>query len=176
MKRAALILSILLVNVPAHSAIAMIGTKIDGYFIDKFNLVKAEVVITKSGNDNPNDEYIPDECRVQLPNTSVNQIGNLVSCDTILINEGDLNDDGFDELSVYSAPLHGCTYNMSTFSFKNGFFQAIVPMFLVQTACEPFSSLELNKLVFKENSSVFYMTTDPNDESGKLIKNKVSIK
>ena len=65
---------------------------------------------------------------------------------------------------------------MSTFSFKNGVFQEIVPMFLVQTACEPFSSLELHKLVFKENSSVFYMTTDPNDESGNLIKNKASIK
>ena len=129
MKRAALILSILLVNVPAHSAIAMIGTKIDGYFIDKFNLLKAEVVITKSGNDNPNDEYIPDECKVQLPNTSSDQIGNPVSCDTILINEGDLNDDGIDELSVYSAPLHGCTYNMSTFHLKMEYFKKLYPCF-----------------------------------------------
>ncbi|MEL6092806.1 hypothetical protein [Plesiomonas shigelloides] len=176
MKSAALILSILLVNVPAHSAIAKIGTKIDGYFIDKNKLVKAEVVITKASNDNPNDEYTPAECRVQLPDTSFNQIGNIVSCDTILINEGDLNDDGIDELSVYSAPLHGCTYNMSTFSFKDGVFQEIIPMFLVQTACEPLSSLELKKLVFKENNLVFYMTTDPNDDIDKLIKNKVSIK
>jgi len=61
-------------------------------------------------------------------------------------------------------------------SFKNGTFQPIVPLFLVQTGCDPLSNQNIENLVFEDRGAVYFMDFDPNDESGRLIKKKVVIK
>lgn len=152
-----------------------IGTKVSGSFQKNGITTTAEVVLTRKGHANPNEDYTPDECKVKFSNPSIEPIYTHDTCEVTLVNEGDLNNDGADDLSVYSAPLHGCTYNMATYSLKNGTVQPIVPLFLVQTACDPLSNQDIESLVFEDSGSVYFMDFDPNDESGKLIKIKKKV-
>lgn len=178
MKKTILILITFLISTTAFSETnsSTIGNEINGSFQQNGETITAEVVLTQKGHENPNADYTPDECKVKFSNPSIKAIDIYDSCEVTLVNEGDLNNDGKDDISVYSAPLHGCTYKMVTYSLINGIMQPIVPLFLVQTACNPLSNKDIEDLVFKDKGLVYFMDFDPNDESGKLIKKKVFIK
>jgi hypothetical protein len=98
---------------------------------------------------------------------------NIGCCDVRIINEGDLNNDGADELSLFQAPVNGCVYSMTTHSFKNGNWLQIVKPFLIMTGCDGISNEELQKRIFTENNNIYYLDPDLNDENGALIKKKV---
>lgn len=93
-----------------------------------------------------------------------------------LINEGDLNNDGADELSVFQAPMNGCTYSMTAYSFKNGRWKQIIETFLIPTGCDEMNDLTLQNRIFKENNAIYYYNADLNDEKGKPIKKKATVK
>lgn len=88
-----------------------------------------------------------------------------------LINEGDLNNIAGDEITIYSPPLGGCTYHMTTYSLIDHKWKIIVPTFLIPTACEEISNDELQARIFKEGNSIYYYETDP--ETFELIKTKI---
>jgi len=56
-------------------------------------------------------------------------------CEATLINEGDLNGDELDEISVVQAPLNGCTYTLSTFTNVNGTWKKLFEPFLLSNGC-----------------------------------------
>ncbi|MFP9112369.1 hypothetical protein ACLI1A_00375 [Flavobacterium sp. RHBU_3] len=93
-------------------------------------------------------------------------------CGMILVNEGDLDGDGLDELGVAQAPLHGCVYDYMAYTYKNGKWKRYVDMFLIPTACEGISREDVQKLVFKEGNTVYFMQADLNDENFKKVKTK----
>lgn len=97
-------------------------------------------------------------------------------CDVYLINEGDLNKDKTTEISVFQAPENGCTYMWTTYSYKAGQWEKLIPMFLVPTYCDPFTAAELDKKVFTEDDKVCYWDIDPSDEQGKPSKKQVTVK
>jgi hypothetical protein len=97
-------------------------------------------------------------------------------CDVYLINEGDLNKDKAMELSIFQAPENGCTYMWTTYSYKEGLWTKLIPMFLVPTYCDPFTAADLEKIVFTENGKVYYWEIDPNDQEGKPKKKQVAVK
>ena len=97
-------------------------------------------------------------------------------CAVYLIYEGDLNNDKATEISVFQAPENGCTYRWTTYSYKNGKWTTLIPLFLVPTACDPIKVPDLENKVFIENGLVYYWDLDPNDTGNKQIKKQVTIK
>ncbi|KAA5534944.1 hypothetical protein F0919_10115 [Taibaiella lutea] len=96
--------------------------------------------------------------------------------DIYLINEGDLNNIRGDEITVYGPPLHGCTYEMSTYTYADGAWKLIIEPFLIPTACNEMSDAELQNRILKEGGVVYYYDTDVNDVHFRLIKKKARLK
>lgn len=97
------------------SSLTNIGIKIQGDFNGDKKKDFATAIKTKIGQGNPVEEGTADEFEIQFSGNNLKSI-NAGCCDIILINEGDLNNDGADELSVFQAPMNGCTYSMTTYS------------------------------------------------------------
>lgn len=98
-----------------------------------------------------------------------------VCCGVLLVNEGDLNGDGKDELGVANAPLHGCTYDYQVYTYKNGKWLRYIESFLIPNACDGIDRDKVQELVFKEGNTVYYMKTNVNDEDFKKIKTKAKV-
>lgn len=160
------------IKTPALSAI---GNKIYGDFDGDGKADLATAIKIKEGKGNPIEDGTADEYKIQFSGTQLTAL-NTGCCEIRLINEGDLNNDGADDLSIYQAPMNGCTYSITTYSFTNGVWKQIIETFLIPTACNYLSDADLQKRVFKENDIVYYYNTDQNDENGKLIKKRVTIK
>jgi hypothetical protein len=82
-----------------------------------------------------------------------------------LINEGDLNEDGHDELSIYQAPEHGCTYTMSTWSLHNNMWRKITDSWEVPTGCNYVSDEDLQNRIVLEDGVVYYYQEDAKDSN-----------
>ncbi len=152
---------------------ATIGSTIKGNFSTTKKEVFAFVVQTKPIKDIPNKDAIREAYTVFFSDEHIKPI-EIGCCDAKLINEGDLNNDGKEDITIYQAPENGCTYSMQTYSFQNGNWKRIVPLFLIPTACDALSDTALQKMIFKVDNSLYFYDTDPN--SMKLIKKKVIIK
>lgn len=153
------------------SNLSQIGEKIQDNFKGHGKIYVAIAVKIKEGQGNPVEDGIPDEYEIQFS-------GNLEAikagcCYIRLINEGDLNSDGTDEISLFQSPMNGCTYSMTTYSFLNGNWKKLFNSFLIPTACEQINDEDLQKRIYKEDKCVYFLDTDPNDESGELLKKRV---
>ncbi|WP_118952877.1 hypothetical protein [Taibaiella helva] len=147
---------------------------IRGDFDGDGRIDSATVVHVKEGRGNPVEDGTPDEYEIRFPGSSTLKPVKAGCCSLRLVNEGDLDDDGADELSLVQAPMNGCTYPMKTCSFTHGAWRDIVPLFLVPTGCSPVSEEALQQRVSAEKGSIYYLDTDGNDENGELIRKKVS--
>ena len=77
-----------------------------------------------------------------------------------LINEGDLNGDGTDELSLAGEPNHGCNLFLTTYGYHAGAWIEVVPVFMAPTFCDEVSDEELQKKVFLEDGRVYFTELD----------------
>lgn len=93
-----------------------------------------------------------------------------------LINEGDLNGDGREDISVYQAPLHGCTYVMSSWAFTKSGWKQVADPWLVYSGCNYLSDDDLQSRVVMEDGIVFYYQEDPGDEHLTLVKKEMGMK
>lgn len=103
------------------------------------------------------------------------RINNIGCCEVFLINEGDLNDDGTDEISIYQAPLNGRTYTMSTYSYANNAWRQI-NSFLIPTAFLEGEDWDLQNMVYKENGSIYCKEVNTNAAAPKFNAVKVELK
>jgi hypothetical protein len=154
-----------------ENKLEMVGEKIQGDFNgDKQpEFVVATKLTEQQGN--PVEGGTLAVYQLQFSNASLPSI-RIGCCKVQIINEGDLNKDGTDELSLFQAPVNGCVYSMTTYSFKNGDWQQIIKPFMIMTGCEGMSNENLQKWIFTENKIIYYLDTDLNDEKGTLIKKK----
>lgn len=152
----------------------VIGNKIQGDFDGDGKTDIATAIKVKEGKGNPVEDGTPDEYEIQFSGAQLKAL-NAGCCDIRLVNEGDLDNDGADDISVFQAPMNGCTYSMSTYSFKNGSWKQIVDTFLIPTACNELNDTDLQKRIFKEDNVVYYLDSDPNDENGKLMRKKARL-
>lgn len=157
------------------SGLPIIGEKIQGDFNGDRKIDTATAIKIKEGQGNPIEDGTPDEYQIQFSGNGFKPI-NAGCCDIRLINEHDLNNDGADEISIFQAPMNGCTYSMTTYSFVNGSWKQIVKPFSIPTGCDDISDDDLQKRIFKENKTIYYFHVDPNDGNGKLVKKKVTAK
>ncbi len=152
-----------------------IGEKIKGHFLDKSKFTTVEVVQLRGAQGNPVEDGISAAYEIRFSDRKLKPI-KADCCDITLINEGDLNHDGKDELSVYQAPMNGCSYTMTTYALIKGQWQKIVDSYLVPSGCETLSEKELQDLVFKKNQEIYYLSKDMSQEHGPWIRNKVNPK
>ena len=152
-----------------------IAEKIEGNFLGNGKTIVATAIKIKEGKGNPAEDGTPDEYEIRFSDSQLKPI-KAGCCEVILINEGDLNHNGNDEISVYQAPMNGCTYTMTIYSSSNGKWNKIIDTFLVPTACEPLSKDDLQKMIARDKKGIYYYQKEMDDENGKLIKKKVSDK
>ena len=152
-----------------------IGEKIEGNFLGNGKKIIASVIKTKEAKGNPIEDGTPAEYEIRFSDKKLKPI-KTGCCEIILINEGDLNRDGTDEISIYQAPMNGCTYAMETYSNIKGNWKKIVDRFLIPTGCDGISKDDLQKRIFRESNQIFYLEKDMSEGNGKLIKKKAEQK
>lgn len=155
--------------------IPTVGTAVQGDFNGDGKKEYAFAVQTKQSEGNPMDGGIPGEYAV---NFSTDKLKSIIigCCEATIINEGDLNGDGRDEISVFQAPMNGNTFSMTTYSYVNGAWKITIETFLIPTAGDYLSDESLQKRIFKENNSVYFYDVDVNDENFRLVKKKARLK
>lgn len=94
------------------------SSRISGDFNGDGKTEYAWAVISKPGHGNPMEDGVADEFSLQFSDPSIPEF-KIGCCEVTLINEGDLNHDGADELSTYQAPGNGNTYDWTTYTFKD---------------------------------------------------------
>ncbi|MBC8988211.1 hypothetical protein H9X96_20855 [Pedobacter sp. N36a] len=148
--------------------------RIQGDFIGNGRRGYAAAVKIAERQGNPVEGGTADQYEIRFSDSRIKSI--MVGCCKVrLINEGDLNHDKADEISVFQAPMNGCTYSMTTYSYKNGSWNKVVATFLIPTGCEMIRDQDLQQRVFLEKGTIYYYVSDPN-RSGKLIKKKAMIR
>jgi len=151
-----------------------VGTKIEGDFTGSNQPEHAEALKTKVAIGNPAEDGSPAEYTIVFGNKNLNPIS-AGCCEIQLVNEGDLNGDGADELSLFQAPANGCTFTMTTYTHKGGKWTKLFEPFGIPTACEEITQDDIQKRVFKEDGKMYIYETDVNDENFKLVKKEVKI-
>ncbi|MCD9855832.1 hypothetical protein LUD75_13995 [Epilithonimonas sp. JDS] len=167
---------LLLINTVAFAQTSQkkkIGEEIEGHFLGNGKAIVATATKTKEAKGNPIENGTPAEYEIRFSDKKLKPI-KIGCCEMTLINEGDLDNNGADDLSVFQAPMNGCTYSMTTYSFINGNWRKIVDTFLIPTGCESINHNDLQKMIFRENKNIYYLEKDLIDENGKLIKKKAT--
>ena len=150
-------------NANAQKIPNKIGDKIYGDFNGDGKEESAYRVLTKKGYGNPVENGTPDQYEIHFSDKTINPI-KVNCCWFKLINEGDLDKDGADELTIVQSPENGCIGTVSTFTIKDKKSNLLFKPFLL-FICGKLSNVELQKLVITENNIVYYHEADPNDEN-----------
>lgn len=140
-----------------------IGDKIYGDFDGDGKIESAFRVLTKKGQGNPVENGTPDKYEIHFSNKNINPI-KVNCCWFKLINEGDLDEDGADEITIVQSPENGCIGTVSTFTIKDKKSNLLFKPFLL-FICAELSDKELQKLIVTENNIIYYHEADPNDEN-----------
>lgn len=93
-----------------------------------------------------------------------------------LVNEGDLNQDGGDELSVFQESPHGGFYFVSTWSYTKGRWRRITKTWVVPYFCDYISDEELQGRIVLEDGTVYYYEADVKDENFSLVKKEMYLR
>ncbi|RPD39161.1 hypothetical protein [Chitinophaga barathri] len=72
-----------------------------------------------------------------------------------LVNEGDLDYDGVDELSAFGEVSPDCSVSHITFSFKKGKWEVFTGPHYLTTSCAPMTDKDLQKCMVLENDTLF---------------------
>jgi hypothetical protein len=143
----------------------------DGDGIKEF----AFAVQTKTGKGNPIDGGSAGEFAIGFSDAKFKSI-NVGCCNFTLINEGDLNNDGKPDITIFQSPMNGNIYSLTTYSYFNGAWKIILNEMFSYPEHHDLSDDDLQKLIVKEGGIVYMLNVDPNDEDMKLVKMKVKLK
>jgi hypothetical protein len=159
------------IDVPKRT-LDSIGSTIEFDFSIDGTFEKATVVLIKEALGNPIEDGTPAEYEIQFAGKKTIESIKL-NTNAILIDEGDLDNDGLSELSVCQEPMNGCTYQMTTYTFKNRKFKTLFEPFLIPTACEVLSNEILHNKVYKTKKGIYIKDIDANDDNFKTIEKLV---
>lgn len=151
-----------------------VGTSVEGDFDGDGSKEYAFLVLTEKGGGHPLDGGTADKYSIKFSSNDLKSLP-IGCCEARLVNEGDLTNNGTDELSIYQAPVNGNTYTMTTYSFINGDWKVLFDPFLIPTGGDYLSDEELQSRVFLQGDSIYYYDVDVNDENSGLIKKKATL-
>lgn len=92
-----------------------------------------------------------------------------------LVNEGDLNGDGDDDISIFVQSMHACMYTASTWSYIAGRWMRITDYWNIPTACDYLSDEDLENRIVMEDGVIYYYETDINDKDLPLVKKELTL-
>ncbi|OMP76128.1 MULTISPECIES: hypothetical protein [unclassified Chitinophaga] len=150
------------------------SSKISGDFNGDGKTEDVWAIITKAGHGNPVENGVADELGLQFSDPALPPV-KIGCCEVRLFNEGDLDHDGAEELTVYQAPENGNVYQMYTYTFKNNAWVLLYDPFLIPTGGDYLSDKELQDRVVMENDTIFYYDVDLNSEKQELVKKQVML-
>lgn len=145
-----------------------IGSKIYGDFNGDGKHEYAFRILVKKGYGNPVDDGMPDEYEIKFSDASIKSL-NVNCCWFTLVNEGDLNNDGADNITIVQDPENGCLGLVSTYTFKNNIGARLFDPFFV-FICDGIDESTVRNLVTKEDNVIYVLEIDPN--GGMPIKTK----
>ncbi len=140
-----------------------VGDSIYGDFNGDKKFEYAYRKLIKKGFGNPVENGSPSEYEIKFSDKSIKPI-NVGCCWFKLINEGDLDNNDSDEISIIQSPENGCVGNIKTFSVKDGKKTDLIKSFSM-FICAELTDDELQKLIVLEKNIVYYHEADPNDEN-----------
>ena len=134
-----------------------VGDKIYGDFNGDGRFEYAFRVLTKKGNGNPNEDGTSDIYEIHFSDKNIKPIKDDFNW-FWLINEGDLNNDGSDEISAREDPTNGCIGIVKTFTIKNGKdYYLFEPFSFYSGTCDNKMSINPQDLVENDNGIVYYL-------------------
>lgn len=140
-----------------------VGDSIYGDFNGDKKFEYAYRKLIKKGFGNPVENGSPSEYEIKFSDKSIKPI-NVGCCWFKLINEGDLDNNGSDEISIIQSPENGCIGYIKTYSIKDNKKTDLINSFSM-FICAELTDDELQKLIVLENNIVYYHEADPNDEN-----------
>jgi len=155
-----------------------VGDKIYGDFNGDGKFEYAYRKLVKKGYGNPVENGIPAEYELHFSDEKIKPIkDNLYYF--ILINEGDLNNDGSDEISVRQDPMNGCTGLVKVFTIKDGESSYLFkPFWFYRGVCDNDISIDPEDLVENDNGTIYYyeynVDADLEPNNGYSINSKES--
>lgn len=130
----------------------------------------------KEGSGNPVEGGEAAVFEIRFSNNKISPI-NVGCCSIRLINEGDLNKDGADDLSVFQAPMNGNIYLVKTLSLKKkDQWSLIMDPLLVPVVNGDISDKALQERIFLENGLLYFLEVDIDDENFRLVKKQAVLK
>lgn len=145
-----------------------IGSKIYGDFNGDGKHEYAFRILVKKGYGNPVEDGVPDEYEIKFSDASIKSL-NVGCCWFHLLNEGDLNNDGADNITIVQDPENGCLGLVSTYTFKNNIGARLFDPFFV-FICDGIDVSTIESLVTKEDDVIYVLEIDP--DGGMPIKTK----
>lgn len=150
-------------NTIGQKANNKVGDTIYGDFNGDKKFEYAYRKLIKKGVGNPIEDGTPDVYEVCFSDVNIKPIKDDFYW-FILINEGDLDNDGSDELSVREDPMNGCLGLVKTFTIKKEeTYYLIEPFSFYRGACNNKISINPEDLVEKTNNAVYYYEYDANN-------------
>lgn len=114
------------------------------------------------------DGGVPEEYEIQFSDSTIRSIP-VGCCGFTLMNKGDLDNDGADEIIIVQDPHNGCLGRVQTYTIKNNKGRYLFePFFLF--ICDGVSDEDMLGLIVKENYTVYYYEVDLNEQ--KRVKKK----
>lgn len=92
-----------------------------------------------------------------------------------LVNEGDLNTDGQDEISIFVQSMRSCMYTASTWSYQAGRWIRITDYWTIPTVCDYLSDEDLQDRIVVEDGELYYYETDVSDKDLPLVKKELTL-
>jgi hypothetical protein len=140
-----------------------VGDTIYGDFNGDKKIEYAYRFLAKNGNGNSVENGIPNQYEIRFSDKTIKNI-KVNCCWFKLINEGDLDNDGNDEITIVQSPENGCLGTVSTYTLKKDSSSLLFKPFSM-FICAELTDTELQKLIIKENNIVYFYEADPNDEN-----------
>lgn len=145
-----------------------IGERIYGDFNGDGQYEYAYRKLVKEGYGNPAEDGVPDKYEIQFSDSTIHPIP-VGCCGFTLMNKGDLDNDGADEIIIVQDSYNGCHALVQPYTIKNNRGSYLFePFFLF--ICDGVSDEDMLGLIVKENYTVYYYVVDVNEQ--KRVKKK----
>lgn len=125
-----------------------------GNFLYTGKLDTAYVVKVKQGKGTSAEDGIADGYELRFTGSKIKH--NIGCCEARIINEGDLNGDGCDDLTLYQYPENGCTIFVNTLRCNGSKCTKLIDPFMYSAACEPVPDSAVQALIIQRGGKIFF--------------------
>jgi hypothetical protein len=135
--------------------------KIEADFNGDGKKESAELILTVKGQGNPqtDKDYKLDEYELKFSDDKIPAM-KPNCCKPQILLEGNLNSDKTEEISLITYSPNGTQVTMETYTFKDNKWTKLVSPVIEPGVGTDISMDELQRRVFSENNSIFYMNSD----------------